>query len=166
MRAYLKRSKGYTEYWACDRSIQKRLGLRVMLKILCSKILLPLRKDKDFLKYPVNDISKMIIQIQQKSHFLRLNFDMVTGFVIELMHTFEEGAFGNGLESFASISNEKQISKEALTEVKSKSCGFQVLERQLLASNIPSAIFHVDLSVNKPFISQTMLVYTNAGLKH
>ena len=102
----------------------------------------------------------------KESHFLRLNFDMVTGFVIELMHTFEEGAFGNGLEGFASISNEKQISKEALTEVKSKSCGFQVLERQLLASNIPSAIFHVDLSVNKPFISQTMLVYTNAGLKH
>ena len=129
MRAYLKRSKGHTGYWACDRCIQKGVGFKGNAKnIVLEDIAAPLRKDKDFLKYHVNDISQDDhLDPTKESPFVRLNFDRVTGFVIEPMHTFEEGSFGRRLEGFASVPNEGKISKEALTEV-NQNCSFQILE--------------------------------------
>ena len=127
MRAYLKRSKGHTGYWACDRCIQKGVGFKGNAKnIVLEDIAAPLRKDKDFLKYHVNDISQDDhLDPTKESPFVRLNFDRVTGFVIEPMHTFEEGSFGRRLEGFASVPNEGKISKEALTEVNQRIAAFK-----------------------------------------
>ncbi len=62
----------------------------------------PLRTDAEFLTYHVNDFSvdEHLKDPNDSSPFLDINFPMVTGFVIDPMHTVIEGAFGRRLEGF------------------------------------------------------------------
>lgn len=117
MRAYFKRSKGHKGYWACDRCIQKGVQFRGnKRKIILENVAAPLRKAEDFLTYNVNDISEdNHLDPTKISLFVRLNFNMVTGFVIEPMHTYVGGAFGRRLGGFASVPNEEKIPKEGLS---------------------------------------------------
>jgi hypothetical protein len=127
MRSYLKQSKGHSGYWACDRCIQKGEicgdGSRV---IVMRNVNAPLRNDADFLSYHVNDFSNDDhLDPNHISPFVRLNHPMVTGFVIDPMHTMIDGAFGRRLIGFASVPGEGKLSKTQLAEVNTRIAVFK-----------------------------------------
>ena len=109
MRSYLKRTKGHSGYFCCDRCIQK--GEMVNRAVLLRNVNAPLRTDADFLTYHVNDysIDEHLKDPNDLSPFLKLNFPMVSGFVIDPMHTVIEGAFGRRLEGFVSVPGEGNL---------------------------------------------------------
>lgn len=125
MRASLKCVKCFSGYWSCDRCIQKgeKSGGIIQLKNVSA----PPRLDLNFLSYHVNDVSndEHIPDPRKRSPFLDINFPMVTGFVIDSMHTLIEGAFGRRLEGFANIPKEEQLSKSKLAEVESRLAYFK-----------------------------------------
>ena len=98
MRSYLKRTKGHSGYFCCDRCIQK--GEMVNQAVLLRNVNASLRTDADFLTYHVNDysIDEHLKDSNDLSPFLKLNFPIVSGFVIDPMHTVIKGAFGRRLE--------------------------------------------------------------------
>jgi hypothetical protein len=116
MRSYLKRTKGHSGYWCCDRCIQK--GELPNRSVLLRNVNAPLRTDADFLTYHVNDFSvdEHLKDPNDRSPFLDINFPMVTGFVIDPMHTVIEGAFGRRLEGFVSVPAEGKLSTAKITE--------------------------------------------------
>lgn len=117
MRALLKCVKSFAGYWSCDRCVQK--GERVNGVIQMKSVDAPPRLDHLFLSYHVNDVSidEHIPDPRKRSPFVALNFPMVTGFVIDSMHTMIEGAFGRRLEGLAKIPSEEQLSKTKLAEI-------------------------------------------------
>lgn len=127
MRAYLKRSKGHKGYWACDRCIQKGIPFKGNSKrIVLPNVAAPLRKDQDFLTYHVNDFSlDEHLDPTQVSPFVRVNHKMVTGFVIEPMHSYIDGAFGRRLGGFASVPSEEKICKDGLVEANRRIAAFK-----------------------------------------
>jgi hypothetical protein len=121
MRSYLKQSKGHSGYWACDRCIQKGEKFGDSKVIVMRNVNAPLRNDVDFLSYHVNDFSDDDhLDPNLISPFVRLNFPMVTGFVIYPMHTMIEGAFGRRLVGFASVPSEGKLNKTELAEVNTR----------------------------------------------
>ncbi len=116
MRSYLKRTKGHSGYWCCDRCIQK--GEMVNRAVLLRNINAPMRTDADFLTYHVNDysIDEHLKDPNDLSPFLDINFPMVSGFVIDPMHTVVEGAFGRRLEGFILVPGEGKLSNAKIDE--------------------------------------------------
>ena len=81
----------------------------------------PLRRDEDFLKYHVNDFSQdEHLDPTKVSPFVRLKFDMVTGFIIDPQHTYIEGGFGRRLVGFASVPSEGKLNSFQLAAVNSR----------------------------------------------
>lgn len=117
MRCYLKRTKFYTGYYACDRCIQK--GERINGAILYPRVDAPLRIDEDFLSYHVNDFSvdEHITNPMDQSPFVDINFAMVTGFVIDPMHTMIDGALGRRISGFVSEPYEGKLDQDRMDEV-------------------------------------------------
>ena len=116
MRSFLKRTKGHSGFWCCDRCIQE--GKRIRNIISYTNTNAPLRLDEDFLDYHVNDFSKdEHVNPSKISPFVRCNFPMVTGFTIDPLHTMIDGAFGKRIEGFASIPLEGKLSPPLLAVV-------------------------------------------------
>jgi hypothetical protein len=116
MRSYLKRTKGHSGYWSCDRCIQK--GDMVNRAILLKNVNAPKRTDTDFLTYHASKFSAddHLKDPTDISPFVEMNFPMVTGFVIDPMHTAVEGAFGRRLEGFIFVSGEGKLSSAQVAE--------------------------------------------------
>ena len=127
MRADLKRSKGHGGYWACDRCIQKGVPFKGNAKnIVMENVDAPLRQDEDFLDYHVNDFSQDDhLDPTKESPFVRLNFQMVTGFIIDPMHSFIEGTLGRRIVGFASVPSEGKINKEGLAKANERIAAFK-----------------------------------------
>ena len=122
MRAYLKRVKGHGGFWACDRCIQRGEAFNGNnSNIVMPNVNAPLRRDEDFLKYHVNDFSQdEHLDPTKVSPFVRLKFDMVTGFIIDPQHTYIEGGFGRRLVGFASVPSEGKLNSFQLAAVNSR----------------------------------------------
>jgi hypothetical protein len=80
------------------------------------------------LTYHVNDFSvdEHLKDSNDRSPFLDINFPMVTGFVINPMHTVTEGAFGRRLEGFVSVAAEGKLSTAKITEANRRIKFFQM----------------------------------------
>jgi hypothetical protein len=93
MRSYLKGTKCHSGYWTCDRCIQR--GEMVKKIIIMAYIDAPLRTDDDFLSYHTNEFSidEHVKDVENPSPFVKMGFNMVTGFVIDSCHTMISGAF-------------------------------------------------------------------------
>lgn len=61
MKAYLKRTKGHSGYWACDQCIEQ--GERINGAMQVRNFNAPLRNDIDFLQYFVKDVSDYSIDL-------------------------------------------------------------------------------------------------------
>lgn len=120
MTSYLKRTKSYSGYWACDRCIQpgeKINGGAIQLR----NVNAPLRNDHDFLQYFVNDFSSDDhTDPTDISPLVRLHFRMVSGFTVEPMHSMVEGSFGRRLTGVISVVEEGKISNGKLREADSR----------------------------------------------
>ena len=119
MRAYLKR--------ACDRCIQKGVPLKGYANnIVMENVDAPLRQEDDFRDYHVNDFSQDDnLDSTKESPFVRLNFKMVTGFIIDPMHSFIEGTLGRRIVVFASVPSEEKINKEGLAKANERIPAFK-----------------------------------------
>jgi len=126
MRSYLKRKKGHSGYFCCDRCIQK--SEMVNRAVLLRNVNAPLRTDADFLTYHINDysIDEHLKEPNNLSPFLKLNFPMVSGFVIYPMHTVIEGAFGRRLEGFVSVPGEGKLNSAQISEENQRSLSLEV----------------------------------------
>lgn len=122
MRSFLKCTKSHSGYWACDRCIQKGERLKNILEY--RHVSSPPRLDSEFTSYHVNDISvdEHIPNPRRMSPFLDISFPMVSGFVIDPMHTMLEGAFGRRLEGLANVRDEGKLTKTQLVEVNRRIC--------------------------------------------
>ena len=120
MRSYLKRTKGHAGYWACDRCVQK--GEMINRTMMLTNVSAPLRKDEDFLSYHVNDFSRdeHIPDPKDISPFVKINFNMVSGFVIDSMHTVFEGAFSSRLQGLAFHPLEGKLTPRKLAQVEER----------------------------------------------
>lgn len=78
-----------------------------------------LRQDEDFLSYTPSDncLDEHIPKINDLSPFLVLNFPLVSGFVIDPMHTMYGGCFRGRLTGIAFKPKERKLSVAKLTEV-------------------------------------------------
>jgi hypothetical protein len=93
MRSYLKRTKGHSGYWPCNRCIQKEEMIN--RAILLRNVDAPRRTDAKFLTYHTKSLygDEYLNDIRDVSPFVKMDFPMVTGFIIDPMHTGIEGAF-------------------------------------------------------------------------
>ena len=143
MRSYLKRIKGHAGYWSCERCIQE--GVRRPHKKKTKKgksdqdddttktiqyldLYAPLREDDDFLNYTVSDDCKdeHVLNLNDLSPFLDIpSFPIISGFVIDSMHTLTAGAFGRKLEGIALIQSEGKLRKADLDAVDQRLFVFQ-----------------------------------------
>ncbi len=82
----------------------------------------PLRTDFYFLSYHVNDFSidEHVKDVENPSPFVRMGFNMVSGFLIDSMHTMLSGAFLRRLEGFASYPLEGKMSTYQLAQVEKR----------------------------------------------
>ncbi|KZR97460.1 Uncharacterized protein APZ42_007657, partial [Daphnia magna] len=85
MRSYLKRIKGHSGYWSCERCVQKGVSCDINSS-----------RNEDFLTYCQSDncLDEHINSLHDLSPLHKLNFPMVSGFVLEPMHTFYAGCVG------------------------------------------------------------------------
>lgn len=119
MKAYLKRTKSHSGYWACDRCIQR--GERINCAIQIRNLSAPLRNDTDFLNYFVHDFSSDDhIDPFNISPLVSIHFRMVTGFIVDTIHSMVEGTFGRQLKGIISVLDEGKISKAKLSEADSR----------------------------------------------
>jgi hypothetical protein len=86
--------------------------------ILLRNVNAPARTDADFLTYHVNDysIDEHLKDPNDVSPFLNVNLPMVSGFVIDPMHTVIEGAFGRRLEGFVFVPAEGKLTSTQIAE--------------------------------------------------
>ena len=123
MRTYLKKIKSHSGYWSCERCIQKgerRLTVGKKKKsIQFLELNAPPRIDIDFLSYCLSDdsIDDHLVNVHDVSPFIDLGLPMVTGFVIDPMHTLTAGAFGRRLVGIASVKKEGKLKPSQLAEV-------------------------------------------------
>jgi hypothetical protein len=82
----------------------------------------PLRTDDDFLSYHTNEFSidEHVKDVENPSPFVKMGFNMVTGFVIDSMHTMISGAFFRKLDGFASNPLEGKLSSTQLAQVEKR----------------------------------------------
>ena len=94
------------------KNFNKRMQFEAMMRTNAR-----LRTDDMFLTYHVNDFSKdqHLPNSALPSPFLVINFPMVSGFVLDPMHTVYEGAFLKRLVRFVSMASEGNLSKWDLT---------------------------------------------------
>lgn len=141
MRSYLKRCKGHSGYWACERCIQP--GTRRVLRkgkltkngqqkkgiIELLELDAPLREDAEFLTYFADDegvsIDDHLPDHNDVSPLVDINFPMVTGFVIDPMHTLYGGAFRRKLSGFVYSKNEGKLSGALLAKIDARLFMFQ-----------------------------------------
>ena len=116
MRSYLKRTKGHSGYWPCDRCIQK--GEIINRAILLRSVNAPRRTDANFLTYHKGSLygDEHLKDIRDVSPFVKMDFSMVTGFIIEPMHTGIEGAFSWRFEGFILVPEEGKLSSAKIEE--------------------------------------------------
>nr|CAH0105065.1 unnamed protein product [Daphnia galeata] len=120
MRTYLKKIKSHSGYWSCERCIQKgerRLTVSKKKKsIQFLELNAPPRIDIDFLSYCLSDdsIDDHLVNVHDVSPFIDLGLPMVTGFVIDPMHTLTAGAFGRRLVGIASVKKEGKLKPSQL----------------------------------------------------
>ncbi len=116
MRSYLKRTKGHTGYWSCDRCIQKREMIN--RAFLLRSVNAPGRTDANFLKYDTNSLSgdEHSKDMRDVSPFVKIDFPMVTGFIIDPMHTGIEVAFSRRFEGFILVPEEEKLSSSKIDE--------------------------------------------------
>ncbi|KAK4015244.1 hypothetical protein OUZ56_030227 [Daphnia magna] len=96
----------------------ERRGEMVNRTILLRNVNAPARTDADFLTYHVNDysIDEHLKDPKDVSPFLNVNLPMVSGFVIDPMHTVIEGAFGRRLEGFVFVPAEGKLTSTQIAE--------------------------------------------------
>ncbi|EFX62643.1 hypothetical protein DAPPUDRAFT_120024 [Daphnia pulex] len=116
MRSYLKRTKGHTGYRSCNRCIQKEEMIN--LAILLRSVNTPRRTDVNFLTYHTNSLSgdEHLKDIRDVNPFVKIDFPMVTGFIIDPMHTGIEGAFSRRFEGFILVPEEGKLSSSKIDE--------------------------------------------------
>ncbi len=130
MRSYLKRVKGHTGYWSCERCVQcgvacdnhsnQRSSKKKKKKtIQFLEVNAPRRTNEDFLTYMKSDdcLDEHLNGLHDLSPFLKWNFPMVSGFVVESMHTFYAGCVGGRLKGIAGKANEGKLSASQLLQV-------------------------------------------------
>ncbi|XP_045024703.1 uncharacterized protein LOC123469643 [Daphnia magna] len=130
MWSYLKRVKGHTGYWSCERCIQPGVACEINSNnknktkkkkktIQFLELDAAPRSDEEFLSYCKSDDcpDEHLNGHNDLSPFLDLNFPMVTGFVVEPMHTFYAGCVGGRLKGLAYNPNEHKLSSSQLKQV-------------------------------------------------
>lgn len=143
MRSYLKRIKGHSGYWSCERCIQpgkrfyhgkkKKTTGKTTKKELPSTIQFrelnaPPREDRDFLKYCKSDDceDEHLLNLNDLSPFLEIiDFPIITGFVIDSMHTLTAGCLGRRWEGIAKVASEGKIGRDDLNKVNSRLALFE-----------------------------------------
>ena len=120
MRAYLKGVKLHSGYWCCDRCIQK--GEIINHVLILKNFNAPLRLDKDFHLYHVNTVSvdEHVPYPLTPNPFADFGFNMVTGIVIDSMHTVLLGSFLKRLEGFASNPKKGCLSPEKISKIEGR----------------------------------------------
>ena len=120
MRSYLKGTKGHGGYWSCDRCIQEGEIIRHIMTMKITDA--PLRTDRDFHTYHVNDISidEHVTHPHRHYPFVDFGFKMVSGFVIDTMHTVHMGSFLRRLEGLASVAREGKLTETELAAVEKR----------------------------------------------
>jgi hypothetical protein len=109
MRTYLKSIKAHTGYWSYERCIQKGEGRlahgkkKKTVKFL--ELNAPPRRDQDLHSYCLGEYSldDHRVNVQDINPFDKFEFPMVSGFVVDPMHTLTAGAFGRRLSGIASV---------------------------------------------------------------
>lgn len=117
MRSFLKRTLGHIGYWVCERCIQR--GIMVLYagdkkgKINLLNTNAPLRRDECFLDYMMSDkcLHNHVNGLHDLSPFLDINFKMISGFVIDPMHTVWAGALSRRLVGFVHETAEGKLSR-------------------------------------------------------
>lgn len=129
MRSYLKRIKGHSGYWSCERCVQKGVSCDINSSrskkkkqkktIQFLELNAPPRTDEDFLTYCQSDncLDEHINSLHDLSPLHKLNFPMVSGFVLEPMHTFYAGCVGGRLKGIAGKKSEGKLSSSQLAKV-------------------------------------------------
>lgn len=137
MWSYLKKVKGHSGYWSCERCIQKgercvdedentttqsttkpatnKKGTIQFKDLNASPTL-----DEDFLSYTKRNDSPdgNINNINDLSPFFtKLNFPMISGFIIDTMHTMYAGCFSRRLEGLVEHRKEGKLSHNALSQI-------------------------------------------------
>lgn len=131
MRTYLKRCKGHSGYWACERCIQRGKAVhypgfkKSVVQFL--ELDAPLRRDDEFLTYYRNEQSEddHLPSPEEVSPFTELDFPMVSGFVIDAMHTFFAGAFAQRLKGIVSLRHEGRVSTLKLNQIERRLTQFR-----------------------------------------
>lgn len=87
----------------------------------------PLRNDADFLSYCVSDNSadNHLPNPLDESPFIELGFPMVSGWVIDAMHTVFAGAFGQRIKGIVDLRFEGQVGLDHKAEIESRLKLFQ-----------------------------------------
>jgi hypothetical protein len=101
--------------------------------ILLRNVNAPARTDADFLTYHVNDysIDEHLKDPNDVSPFLNVNLPMVSGFVIDPMHTVIEGAFGRRLEGFVFVPAEGKLTSKQIAEANKRIKFFHLSDTDL-----------------------------------
>ena len=142
MRSFLKRIKSHAGYNACERCIQKGIRCKhrrkkgktknmskkkkrkpkVVKTIQLLNVNAPPRVDEDFLNYHEHTDCEddHIPNISDRSPFLDNDFPMISGFVIDPMHTVHGGSFLRLLEGLVKVPAEGKLSNHLLARVDKK----------------------------------------------
>lgn len=142
MRSYLKRVKSHSGYWSCERCIQRGVQWPLWPKaskepvrnqpatnpakpkkkikkiIQLRETNAPPRVDEDFYTYCKSDTveDEHIPNVCDVSPFSEIDFKMVSGFIIDSMHTVY-GAFSRRLQGITSVKHEGKLKVELLAAV-------------------------------------------------
>lgn len=133
MRSYLKRTIGHSGYHSCDRCIQPgtqcpvnkagrygwtQSGKKTTLQL--RDLNAPLRTDEDFFTYTADDDveDNHVPNVADVSPFADVpQFGLVSGFIIDSMHTMQAGAFGRALFNLVHSKTEGGLSKKSLADI-------------------------------------------------
>ena len=110
----------YAFGWGCDSGIQR--GEKVQTIIIMTGVGIFLRTDLDFLNYHANNflIYEHVKDVDNQNTFVKMGFNMVTGFLIDSMHTMISGAFLRRLDGSASNPLEGKLSSTQLAQVEKR----------------------------------------------
>ena len=123
MRAYLKKCKDHSGYWSCERCIQKGASRLVSGNkkdiIEFRELNAPPRLDEDFADYCKSDEceDEHIANPHKLGPFYEFGFCVVSGFVIDPMHTMNAGAFGRRLRGIVSKPKEGKLVSDQLKQI-------------------------------------------------
>lgn len=120
MRAYLKKCKAHSGYWSCEWCIQEGVPRLVpgnkKQTIEFRDLNAPPRLDEDFHTYYKSDEcdDEHIANPNNVGPFFEFGFCVVSGFVINPMHTMTGGAFGRRIRGLAFKPNEGKLGSDQL----------------------------------------------------